>query len=78
MITGKTVIYRVLESIMWALYVKLPVLMQLLVPSVGVYVCVFAAHAMRDGHHQGSATSERGRSVKDLKPCSPTEEMDRL
>lgn len=41
-------------------------------------MCVFAAQAMRDGHHQGSATIERGRSVKDLKPCSPTEEMDRL
>lgn len=42
-------------------------------------LCVcFTAHAMRDGHHQGSATSERSRSVKDLKPCSPTEETDRL
>lgn len=41
-------------------------------------MCVFAAHAMRDGHHQGSATSEQGRSVKDLKPRSPTEGTDRL
>lgn len=37
-----------------------------------------AAHAMRDGHRQGSGTSEQGGSVKDLKPCSPTEETDRL
>lgn len=60
--------------------------MQLLVSCVQVHecmcerlcMCVFAAHALRDGHHQGSGTSERGRSVKDLKPCSPTEEADRL
>lgn len=55
---------------------------QLRVPCVGARVlawtCAFAAHAMRDGHHRGSAASERGRSVKDLKLCSLMEEMVRL
>ena len=41
--------------------------------------CTLAARAMRDGHHRGSAASERGGSVKDLKPRSPAErETDRL
>lgn len=43
-----------------------------------VCTSVFAAHAMRDGHRQGSARRERSRSVKDLKPRSPMEETDEL